>query len=113
MARTNTKEQTEPKVAPEVLAPEALEFGEPPASGRAPRPEVQQIVAALKARPGEWAKIVRNASLSTATRWRKQGLEVRSDKTGREDGDTRVDLWARYVEPVPETEVDGEVTETE
>lgn len=88
---------------PSTVDPTALVFGEPPAvSSRGPRSDMKPIVAALSARPGEWAKIVTNASQSVAARWRKAGLEVRAEKL--DDTGHRVDLWARYVEPEAETD---------
>lgn len=97
-------EEVEAGVAPVTLDPSELQFGgEPPATVRrgGMRQDAKAILAALQEHPGEWAKIVRDATTSTATRWRKFGLEVKMDRSGREEGDNRVDLWARYV---PEAE---------
>lgn len=76
-----------------------VEFGElPPHGNGGPSPsELDAIVAELKARPGDWAKVYPAAPRTIAEGrrrdLRRRGCEVTTRQT---EDPTRRDVWARW-----------------
>lgn len=76
----------------------AIKFQNPPAPsrGRGKSHETQQIITALKARPGEWALIKENVASANGTTWNKrEGFEARIVGIGKPKG--KYDIYVRWV----------------
>lgn len=81
---------------------EGITFGTPPAddSTRRPSSDWTAIVEALKARPGEWARVERASAITTA---RSRVSQIRRGKArGFESG-----VWDARLEEIPKEESDG------
>jgi hypothetical protein len=76
-----------------------IEFKNPPKStapGRGYGPETADIIAALTARPGEWALIKKDVNVNTTQWWKKlPGIEAKSSTIDKPKN--RCDVYARYV----------------
>lgn len=74
-------------------------FKNPPTSdapGRGTSPEVQAVIDALKARPGEWALIKEDVNVNVSTWWKKRpGLEAKASTIGK--AKSKCDVYARWV----------------
>jgi hypothetical protein len=77
----------------------AIEFKNPPlgkTTTRSVSSETQAIIEALRGRPGEWALIKQDVSISATTWWKKRpGLEARSSTIGK--AKNKCDVYARWV----------------
>jgi len=82
----------------------ALQWGTPPPDSRKAR-DWATVASQLRARPGEWAKVLEAGSGSYATQIKKGGLAC-FRPAGSFEATTRLvsknpnkfDIWARYVE---------------
>lgn len=98
---TTTEEQTVNNTTDtttvQAPAPAGLVFEAPPATATPKRvkgAKRQAVVDALKARPGEWARVKQNLKYTTeTTEWRKLGCEVRAAKP---EGSDLYSIWARW-----------------
>lgn len=80
-------------------------FEEPPASagGRAESPRNKEIAAALRANPGQWAKVAtgeKNDGLAVRIRTgkAKSFADGKWEATSRRNEDDTIDIWARFLE---------------
>jgi hypothetical protein len=91
-----------------------IEFGELPASARAPIGEGVRIAAALRARPGEWARVKVYGSPGSARVYAHQinhGGTEPFRPAGAFEATTRgCDVWARFVGPRADIDRDERVT---
>ena len=74
-----------------------LTWEEPPApgGGRIPKYFTPEVMEALRANPGKWARIPGVMPPTSAQDARKKGLEVRQVTAGAPDGATKFPTWAR------------------
>lgn len=103
----------------EVIAPNVIEWSEPPVIIRGQRrSKYQGIIDALEANPDTWAKVMEHANPASAKVFTNHGCEI----TTRSDGNGRVDVWAMFPsdggiadedEDEGEAEDDDDDTETE
>ena len=65
--------------------------------GRGKAEQNDAIVAALKARPGQWAVVQRGNATSGVTTWTKRGCEAVARRGANSpDGGARYDVYARW-----------------
>lgn len=80
-----------------------IEFKNPPVSEARKRgigKDTLAIIAALKARPDEWALIKRDTYPNTTTWWKKRpGIQAKSSTIGKPKG--MCDVYARWVGEKP------------
>lgn len=74
-----------------------IEFKNPPAQNRrGVSQETQDIIDALRSRPGDWALIKKDSTASIATFWNKKpGIEAKSSSIGKKNG--KSDIYASWV----------------
>jgi len=76
-----------------------IEFRNPPVGKKTKRglgKETLEVVAALKARPGEWALIKRDVYVNTTSFWKKMpGVEAKSSTIDKPKN--ICDVYARWV----------------
>ena len=75
-----------------------LTWEEPPTPtvGRTPKYFTPEVVAALRANPGRWARIPGVMPPNSAKYARRKGLEVRQVMAGSPKGATQFPTWARF-----------------
>lgn len=75
-----------------------LTWEEPPArgGGRTPKYFTPEVMEALRANPGKWARIPGLVTTTSAQSARKKGLEVRQVSAGSPKGATKFPTWARF-----------------
>ena len=84
---------------PQSTTPAGLTWEEPPATsgGRAPKYFTAEVMEALRANPGKWARIPALVPPNSARYARKKkGLEVRQVLAGSPKGANKFPTWARF-----------------
>lgn len=87
-----------------------LEWKAPPAEDRTPRGKHDVVIEQLKARPGQWARVMKDMASSGAQEpWKRRGCEVATRRA--ESGKyKRRDIYARWPESGAAPVIDAEKT---
>lgn len=81
------------------MNPDEIKFvDQPPSRGRGPSARIDEIVAKLKARPGEWALVGEGVGANCPTPYKRRGCEYITRNTRKVDGRRVVDAYARWPE---------------